>query len=193
MRSYLRLSRPIRQTADGSNRHRSTLSDDFLVLHVPNDYDSLIESVFKTELVVLLMDKAREVNKTIALNFNDTYVHADGACWAPCVTRGTDVRPAASALAHVGSRWGRTRSIEYLIKKGKKAKVSFVKDPTVRAPTIKGGVVRVPEGMPKDSRTFAVLACLWDAAEGGAGLGHDVDLARLWRGVRARTTRLTER
>ena len=40
-----------------------------------------------------------------------------------------------------------------MIKKGKKAKISFVKDNTVRAPTIKGGVVKVPDGLPKDSRT----------------------------------------
>lgn len=49
------------------------MADDFLVLHVPTDYDSLIESVFKTELVVLLMEKAREFGSSIDLNFSDEY------------------------------------------------------------------------------------------------------------------------
>jgi hypothetical protein len=51
----------------------STLCDDYLVLHVPSDYDSLIETVFKTELVVLLMEKAREQGSAINLEFSDTY------------------------------------------------------------------------------------------------------------------------
>lgn len=46
------------------------------MLHVPSDYDSLIETVFKTELVVLLMEKAREQGSAISLEFSDTYAPA---------------------------------------------------------------------------------------------------------------------
>jgi len=52
----------------------STFCDDFLVLHVPGEYDQLFETVFKTELVVLLQEKAREAGGDIAINFSDTYV-----------------------------------------------------------------------------------------------------------------------
>jgi hypothetical protein len=36
---------------------RSTLADNYLVLHVAREYDSVLETVFKTELVTLLVDK----------------------------------------------------------------------------------------------------------------------------------------
>jgi hypothetical protein len=94
----------------------STMCDDYVVLHVPSDYDSVIETVFKTELVILLIEKAEEVGHNIRLDFSDT--------------------------------------ITYQIKKGKKAKITFIKDPSMRIPTMKKGVVRVPEGLPKDSRNI---------------------------------------
>lgn len=50
------------------------------MLHVPGEYDQLFETVFKTELVVLLQEKAREAGADIAINFSDTYV---GWRWQP--------------------------------------------------------------------------------------------------------------
>ena len=76
----------------------STMADDFLVLHVPTDYDSLIESVFKTELVVLLMEKSREFGSSIDLNFSDEY---GGAARARARTRSAAVRT-VEALTRVG-------------------------------------------------------------------------------------------
>jgi len=50
----------------------STKQDDILVIHVNNDYDTLLESAFKTELLSILNKKMKELhNKTLLVNFSD--------------------------------------------------------------------------------------------------------------------------
>lgn len=50
----------------------STKQDDFLVLHEP-EYDSLLESIFKTELLSLLCKRTEELtHQKLKLNFSDT-------------------------------------------------------------------------------------------------------------------------
>ena len=44
--------------------------------------------------------------------------------------------------------------IQYALKKGKQV-IKFVPDSVVRAPTMKNGVLKVPPGLPKDSRNIA--------------------------------------
>ncbi|XP_066913408.1 unconventional myosin-Ie-like [Clytia hemisphaerica] len=41
----------------------SALQDDFLIIHVQNDYDSILESVFKTEFLTLLAKKFENITK----------------------------------------------------------------------------------------------------------------------------------
>ena len=89
----------------------STMADDFLVLHVPTDYDSLIESVFKTELVVLLMEKAREFGSSIDLNFSDEY---GGAAPARAHTRSAAART-VEALTRVGRAFARAFGRAFVI------------------------------------------------------------------------------
>ncbi|XP_022110259.1 unconventional myosin-Ie-like isoform X1 [Acanthaster planci] len=51
----------------------STLQDDFFVLHVENDFSSLLESVFKTEFLTVLSKKYRDaVGRELQLDFRDT-------------------------------------------------------------------------------------------------------------------------
>uniref|UniRef100_T1JDZ8 Myosin motor domain-containing protein n=1 Tax=Strigamia maritima TaxID=126957 RepID=T1JDZ8_STRMM len=50
----------------------STLQDDFLVIHVKNEYDTVLECTFKTEFLGTLNRKYRErFHKPISLNFNN--------------------------------------------------------------------------------------------------------------------------
>ncbi|KAK8758165.1 hypothetical protein V5799_004202, partial [Amblyomma americanum] len=50
----------------------STLKDDFLVLHVKNEYDTFIESIFKTEFLFTLDKKIREkCQRPLNLHFSD--------------------------------------------------------------------------------------------------------------------------
>ena len=53
----------------------STKQDDLFVLHVKDDYDSLLESVFKTEFLTTLSKRYKErIHKTLHLNFTDRLV-----------------------------------------------------------------------------------------------------------------------
>ena len=50
----------------------STLQDDFVVLHVPGEYDTIFETVFKTELLTVLTKKYEaEAGKPLTLDFRD--------------------------------------------------------------------------------------------------------------------------
>lgn len=51
----------------------STRQDDFVVLHVPNDYDTPMELVFKTEFLTLLAEKYQAITKRpLSFTFSDT-------------------------------------------------------------------------------------------------------------------------
>ena len=51
----------------------SALQDDFMVIHVQNDYDSILESVFKTEFLTLLAKKYENVtNRKLQVDVNNT-------------------------------------------------------------------------------------------------------------------------
>jgi len=46
--------------------------DDVLVIHVINDYDTLLESAFKTELLSVLNKKMKEMHgRALQINFSD--------------------------------------------------------------------------------------------------------------------------
>jgi len=50
----------------------STRQDDFVIIHVRNTYDTVIESVFKTELLTTLNKKYKAVTgNDITLQFSD--------------------------------------------------------------------------------------------------------------------------
>lgn len=52
---------------------RSDVQDDFIVFHVNNDYDTLLQSIFKTELLSTLNKKLKEgFDRTLNLHFNDS-------------------------------------------------------------------------------------------------------------------------
>ena len=54
------------------NSYFSTLQDDFVVLHVPGEYDTVFETVFKTELLTVLTKKYEaEVGKALTIDFRD--------------------------------------------------------------------------------------------------------------------------
>ncbi|XP_013379437.1 unconventional myosin-Ie [Lingula anatina] len=51
----------------------STMQDDFFIIHVQNDYSSLLESVFKTEFLTALSKKYKErTHKELKVEFSDT-------------------------------------------------------------------------------------------------------------------------
>ena len=48
--------------------------DDFIVIQVNNDYDTLIQSIFKTELLSTLNRKLKEgLNRGLIVNFSDRF------------------------------------------------------------------------------------------------------------------------
>ena len=47
--------------------------DDFVVINTPNEYDTVLEMVFKTEFLTLLSDKYRTATgKDLRVNFSDS-------------------------------------------------------------------------------------------------------------------------
>ena len=51
------------------------MQDDFFVLYVQNDYASVLESVFKTEFLLLLSKSYKEkTSKELRLQFSDWWV-----------------------------------------------------------------------------------------------------------------------
>jgi myosin-1 len=58
--------------ADISSLSLSTKCDDIFVIHTPNDYDSVLETVFKTELVTVVSEKYQlKLGRNLSLNFKD--------------------------------------------------------------------------------------------------------------------------
>ena len=50
----------------------STMQDDLFVLHIQNDYASVLESVFKTEFLTLLTKRYKDkTGKDLRLQFSD--------------------------------------------------------------------------------------------------------------------------
>ena len=65
--SFVVILRPIMSTSCFS-----PFQDDFFVIHVTNDYDSVLESIFKTEFLHVLSKKYQEkAQKKLEINFND--------------------------------------------------------------------------------------------------------------------------
>ena len=57
-----------------TSQFSSGLQDDFLVIHVQNDYDSILESVFKTEFLTLLAKKYENItNKKLKVDVQNKY------------------------------------------------------------------------------------------------------------------------
>lgn len=55
----------------------SPFQDDFFVIHVVNDYDSVLESLFKTEFLHVLSKKYEaRTNRKLDINFAQRYVLA---------------------------------------------------------------------------------------------------------------------
>ncbi|KAJ3220393.1 Unconventional myosin-Ie [Dinochytrium kinnereticum] len=51
----------------------STLNDDFFVLHIPSEYDNVMDNIFKTELITVLSEKYNQsVGRPLKLQFSDT-------------------------------------------------------------------------------------------------------------------------
>eukprot|EP00054_Salpingoeca_dolichothecata_P025400 m.177618 g.177618 ORF g.177618 m.177618 type:complete len:1031 (-) comp25343_c1_seq7:140-3232(-) len=49
----------------------STKQDDFVILHVPAEYDTVVEMVFKTEFLTLLQEKLSADGRTLQVTFSD--------------------------------------------------------------------------------------------------------------------------
>jgi myosin I len=55
----------------------STLSDNYIVIHVPSEYDNLFENEHKTELCMVLSECYTTLTgRTLQINFTDKYVFA---------------------------------------------------------------------------------------------------------------------
>ena len=53
----------------------SPLQDDFIVLHIPGEYDSVLETVFKTEFLTLLSSKYQDsMNRQLKVDINNRYL-----------------------------------------------------------------------------------------------------------------------
>ena len=54
----------------------STKQDDLFVLHVQDEYSSLLESIFKTEFLTTLAKHYKDrIGKPLRLDFTDRWVH----------------------------------------------------------------------------------------------------------------------
>ena len=52
----------------------SPLQDDFIVLHIPGEYDSVLETVFKTEFLTLLSSKYQDsLNRQLKIDIVSRY------------------------------------------------------------------------------------------------------------------------
>lgn len=55
----------------------STMQDDLMVLHIQNDYATVLESVFKTEFLSLLTKRYKDkTGKDLRLQFTDKWVYS---------------------------------------------------------------------------------------------------------------------
>ncbi|KAJ3239347.1 Unconventional myosin-Ie [Chytriomyces hyalinus] len=51
----------------------SSMCDDFFVLHVPSEYDNVMENIFKTEMITVLSEKYKEATGSkLTVNFTDS-------------------------------------------------------------------------------------------------------------------------
>ena len=54
----------------------STLQDDFVVIHVPSEYDNVFETIFKTELLTILSEKYNTATgRNLTINFSDSITY----------------------------------------------------------------------------------------------------------------------
>lgn len=52
----------------------STKCDDFIIIHITNDYDNVFENIFKTELMTVLNENFLKVTgRPLTINFSDMY------------------------------------------------------------------------------------------------------------------------
>ena len=63
----------------------SPLQDDFIVLHIPGEYDSVLETVFKTEFLTLLSSKyqeslSRQLKVDITSRYDDNFKRFCARC-----------------------------------------------------------------------------------------------------------------
>ena len=74
----------------------SPLQDDFIVLHIPGEYDSVLETVFKTEFLTLLSSKyqdslSRQLKVDITSRYDDKFKVSCARCPFNCiVSQNTD-------------------------------------------------------------------------------------------------------
>lgn len=102
----------------------SPFQDDFVVMHVPNEYDNVFETVFKTEFLTTLSDKyLAATGRKLTVNFSDKIQYT--------VKKGGFMDGAGTRLVTFG--YGNTKAA--LIK-----------------PSGKGGSVTIEQGLPKDTR-----------------------------------------
>ncbi|CAB4044730.1 unconventional myosin-Ie-like isoform X2 [Paramuricea clavata] len=104
----------------------STLQDDFVVLHVPGEYDTVFQTVFKTELLTVLTKKYEaEVGKSLTLDFRDNIT---------------------VVVKKEGWGGGGTRTLSFTC--------SGSSDFPIIAPSSKTLKVTIGEGLSKETRTF---------------------------------------
>jgi len=59
----------------------SPLQDDFIVLHIPGEYDSVLETVFKTEFLTLLSSKYQDsLSRQLKVDIVSRYDKFKGFC-----------------------------------------------------------------------------------------------------------------
>jgi myosin-1 len=110
--------------ADISSLSLSTKSDDIFVIHTPNDYDSVLETVLKTELVTVVSEKYQlKMGRALVLNFKDDIEYS---------VKKTTWQAAGQYEIHFVQDG--TKSSPEIVSSGKSA------------------TVRVAPGLPKDSR-----------------------------------------
>eukprot|EP01135_Chromosphaera_perkinsii_P001858 Nk52_evm7s212 gene=Nk52_evmTU7s212 len=101
----------------------STRQDDFVVIHVPTEYDNVFETIFKTELLTILSEKYNTTTgRNLTVNFSDSITYS--------VKKTTFDRKGTRTLSFTS---GNTRSA-VLQKKGS------------------GATISIEPGLPKDSQ-----------------------------------------
>ncbi|KAK3098251.1 hypothetical protein FSP39_017626 [Pinctada imbricata] len=103
----------------------STLQDDLFIIHINNDYSSLLESVFKTEFLMTLSKKYKEkTSRELSIIFNDTLEFP---------------------VKKEGWGGGGTRTLKF-------QRLGQPTDVAVLKPSGKTLIVSIGPGLPKDSR-----------------------------------------
>ncbi|TPX34504.1 hypothetical protein SmJEL517_g02861 [Synchytrium microbalum] len=122
----------------------STKADDFFVLHVPSEYDNVLQNMYKTELITVLSEKYEAATgRKLQINFEDKIKYS---------------------LKKTSFQGGGAQELTFITD-------AAAKNP-VPKPSGKGAEIRVHPGLPADSRPTQQQISTSTRRTGGGGGGY---------------------